>query len=161
VKRTVAAISALLVLSGAPAIAHAEPDAPQPDTPCAGNLDAALTQLPDLTTLVRCEAGAWRVFDDPYPRGDVWLTYGPEATLHGEAQRNREIDSGEWIGYPQDPGSRCVAEQVAIADTGSLGPPEASTGEPGQPLALHLKPLLFTVELGGHCLWQRGTLELD
>jgi hypothetical protein len=155
VKRTIAAVSALLVLTSAPSIAHAEPIAPQPDTPCAGNLDGALTQLPDLTTLLQCRAGRWEVFADPYPNSERWLTYGPKTTLHGEAQRNREIDSGEWVGSPQDPDTQCAAEQVAIADTGSLGPPEMSTGELGRPLTLRLKPLLFTVELRGHCLWEK------
>ena len=76
-------------------------------------------------------------------------------TLHGEGQRNREIDSGDWIGFPQEPGSRCNAEQVAIAATGGLSPPQVSTGAPGQPLRLRLQPLLFTVELNGNCLWQK------
>jgi hypothetical protein len=31
-----------------------------------------------------------------------------------------------------------------------------STGEPGQPLNLRLPPLLFTIELSGHCLWQKS-----
>lgn len=161
VKCVVAAASALLVLAGPPSMAHAEPVVPQVNTPCADSLDAALTQLPDLTTVLVCKGGRWLIFDDPYPTSDRWLTYGPEATLHGEAQRNREIDSGEWVGFPQEPGGRCTAEQVAIADTGSLGQPQISTGEPGQPLALSLRPLLFTVELGGYCLWQRGTLRPD
>ena len=55
----------------------------------------------------------------PYPNSDRWLTYGPTLTLHGEGQRNREIDSGDWIGSPQDPDGRCTAEQVAIATPGA------------------------------------------
>jgi hypothetical protein len=147
-------IAAVLVMT-APTLAHAQPVVPQPDTPCSGSLAGTLTQLPDLTTVLECKDGHWRLFLDPYPSSGRWLTYGPELTLHGEAQRNREIDSGDWIGVPQNPGSSCTAEQVAIADTGSLGPPEVSTGLPGEALAFTLHPLLFTVELGGHCLWEK------
>ena len=30
-------------------------------------------------------------------------------TVHGEAQPNREVDSGDWLATPQDSGTRCVA----------------------------------------------------
>ena len=155
-KHSIVVSSAFIVLFTASAVAHAEPVVPQPDTSCSADLDGALTQLPDLTTFLKCKGGRWRVFADPYPSSTRWLSYGPELTLHGEAQPNREIDSGDWIATAQNPGSQCQAEQVAIADTGSLGPPQMATGEPGQPLMLRLQPLLFTVELTGHCLWQKG-----
>jgi hypothetical protein len=158
VKRSIVVGAALLVISSAPRVAHAEPLVPQADTSCPASLAGALVQLPDLTTLLKCKDGRWHVFDDPYPSSERWLTYGPELTLHGEAQRNREIDSGDWIGYPQDPGAQCKAEQLAIAETGSVGPPEVSTGDPGQVLKLSVRPLLFTVELSGHCLWQSAAV---
>jgi hypothetical protein len=75
-------------------VAHAQSVAPQADSPCATRLTGALTQLPDLSTLVECDGQRWRTFDDPYPHSDRWFTYGPALTLHGEGQRNREIDSG-------------------------------------------------------------------
>lgn len=161
--RTIAVAVASTVIAAAPvtlpAVAHAEPVVPQPETPCPANLAGALTQLPDLMTFLECrgEPGLghrWRVFDDPYPHRDRWFTYGPVLTLHGEGQRNREIDSGDWIAAPQDPGSRCNAAQVAIVSTG-LSAPQVSTGQPGQPLELSLQPLLFTIELSGYCLWQK------
>ena len=75
--------------------------------------------------------------------------------VSGEGVRNREIDSGDWIAHPQDSGSRCKAEQVAVIAAGTLGPPQVSTGEPGQPVKLRLLPLLFNLELSGNCLWQK------
>ncbi|HEX2213653.1 MAG TPA: hypothetical protein VHH12_09435 [Mycobacterium sp.] len=144
-------------VAGSPVVAGAQTVAPQPGTTCAANLAGALTQLPDLTTLLRCDdRRVWRVVDDPYPHSDRWFTYGPTLTLHGEGQRNREIDSGPWTGYPQDDGSRCRASSAAIADAGGLTPPQDRVGEPGQPLRLDLPPLLFTIELSGYCLWQQG-----
>lgn len=70
---------------------------------CSEGLDGALTQLPDLTTFLECRDQRWQIFDDPHPHSDRRLTYGPTLTLHGEGQRNREIDSGDWIGEPQTP----------------------------------------------------------
>jgi hypothetical protein len=156
---TALVIAATASLS-APTDAHAEPVVPQPNTQCSENLAGALTQLPDLKTLLECrnEPGLgyrWQVFDSPYPNSDRWLTYGPELTLHGEGQRNREINSGDWIAYPQDSGSRCNAEQSVVVSAGTLSPPQVSTGEPGQPVKLRVLPLLFTIELSGHCLWQK------
>lgn len=155
-RRGVAAAVACGVLAGTPAVARAEPVAPQPGTPCAANLVGALTQLPDLTTLLECDDGRrWRVLDNPYPHSDRWFTYGPTLTLHGEGQRNREIDSGTWTGLPQEDAARCSASYAAIGDEG-LTPPQDRTGAPGEPLRLDLPPLLFTIELSGYCLWQEG-----
>ena len=144
-----------------PAVASAEPAVPQQDSQCSENLAGALTQLPDLRTLLECRSQPglgyrWQLFDSPYPNSDRWLTYGPTLTLHGEGQRNREINSGDWIGYPQDGGTQCVAGQVAVVSAGELGPPQVSTGKPGQPLQFQVLPLLFTVELSGYCLWQKA-----
>jgi hypothetical protein len=154
--RAIIMAAACLAASVAPTIAHAEPAVPQLDSYCSAGLTGALTQLPDLTTLLQCDGQRWRAFDDPYPHSDRWLTYTPALTLHGEGQRNREIDSGDWTAYPQQPGARCTAEQVVIVDTGGIGPPQPSTGEVGQPLRLRLQPLLFTIQMRGYCLWQKG-----
>ena len=165
-KRRIAAalVVAAIVPLVAPAVASAEPVTPQADTPCAQNLDGALAQLLNyatyVTTYLECrnEPGVgyrWRVFDSPYPSSDRWLSFGPKVILHGEGQRNREIDSGDWVAYPQDSTSQCSAEQVAVVSAGTVGSPQVSTGEPGQPLKLQVLPLLFTIELSGYCLWQK------
>jgi hypothetical protein len=148
-------VAVLGVLAGS-ATAHADPVTPGLDTACAPNTAGAFTRLPDDVTVVECSGGRWRAVEDPYPHSDRWLTYGPTLTLHGEGQRNREIDSGDWTGYPLQPGGQCTVQQMSIAEAGGTTPPEVSTGEPDQPLRLQLRPLLFTVVLGGSCLWQQG-----
>ncbi len=153
-----AVASAVGMFSGSPAIA--EPVTPQPGAPCSESIAGALTQLPDLMTVVQCrnQRGGeyrWQPFESPYPKSDRWLTYGPQLTLHGEGQRNREIDSGDWLAYPQVSDTRCRAAQLDLTGEGERTPPQVSTGEPGQPLQLRLLPLLFTVELQGFCLWQK------
>ena len=147
----VAATAALFV----PAVANAEPVVPQPDTPCAEKIAGALTKLPDYKTVLECRNHRWQTFDSPFPNSDRWLSYGPELTLSGEGMRNREIDSGDWIAYPQDSASQCKAEQVVVVSAGKVGPPQVSTGESGQPLELRVMPLLFNIELSGNCLWQK------
>src|SRR5690349_18551761 len=127
----------IIGLLWAPA-AHAEPAVPQADTACPAALGGALTQSADATTLLECAGGPtaayrWRIYDDPYPHSDRWLTVGPALTLDGEAQRSREVDSGDWTGYPQGPQDRCTARQVAVAAAGGAGPPEVASGEPGAP----------------------------
>ncbi len=152
------AVTAMVVAATATlrsTIASAEPVVPQPDTPCAAEMAGALTKLPDYKTVLECRDNEWQIFDSPFPNSDRWLSYGPELTLSGEGVRNREIDSGDWIAHPQDSGSRCKAEQVAVIAAGTLGPPQVSTGEPGQPVKLRLLPLLFNLELSGNCLWQK------
>ena len=90
-----------------------------------------------------------KALDSPYPNSDRWLTYGPQLTLHGEGQPNREIDSGDWIAYPQAADSRCEAAQLDNTAAGERTPPQVAAGEPGQPLTLRVLPMLFTVELQG------------
>jgi hypothetical protein len=141
-------------------MAEAGQGAPEPDSPCANSLAGALTQLPDLRTVLRCQGQQggefrWRTFSSPYPNSDRWLTYGPQLTLHGEGQPNREIDSGDWIAYPQVSGGQCTASQQVVVKAGQLSQPQLSTGAPGGALTLRLLPLLFTVDLTGYCLWQK------
>ena len=154
-----AVVSAAVVLT-APLVASAQPAAPQAGAPCSEAVVDALTQLPDFMTVLQClsQRGGefrWQTFDSPFPNSDRWLTYGPKLTLHGEGQPNREIDSGDWIGNPQAPDTRCKAAQLDNAAAGERTPPQVSTGEPGQPLKLRVLPMLFTVELQGYCLWQK------
>jgi hypothetical protein len=120
----------------------------------------AMTQLPDLMTFLECRnlrdgEYRWQSPYSPYPKSDRWLTYGPQLTLHGEGQPNREIDSGDWVAYPQAADSRCEAAQLDNTAAGERTPPQVSAGEPGEPLTLRVLPMLFTVELQGHCLWQK------
>jgi hypothetical protein len=144
-----------------PSVVGADAAVPQQSSPCSENLAGALTQLPDQRTLLECASlpglgYQWQSYDNPYPNSDRWLTYGPTLTLHGEGQRNREINSGDWTGYPQDGAGQCVAEQTVVLGAGDLGPPQVATGAHGLPLRFQLLPLLFTVELSGNCLWQKA-----
>jgi hypothetical protein len=144
----------------APAVATADPVTPQLGAPCPESVAGAMTQLPDLMTFVQCRnqrSGEyrWQTPESPYPNSDRWLTYGPQLTVHGEGQRNREIDSGPWVAYPQSPDSHCTAAQLDLAAAGERTPARVTSGEPGRPLKLQVLPLLFTVELTGHCLWQK------
>jgi hypothetical protein len=144
---------------GAAPLAGATP-APQLGASCSQAVAGAMTQLPDFMTFLECRTQRggefrWQSPDSPYPKSDRWVTYGPQLTLHGEGQRNREIDSGDWIAYPQSSDGQCRAAQLDIGGAGERSQPQVSTGEPGQPLKLRLLPLLFTVELTGDCLWQK------
>ena len=156
---TAAVVTAAVVLT-APPVASAQPATPAAGAPCSDAVAGALTQLPDFKTVLQCrnQRGGefrWQTFDSPYPNSDRWLTYGPQLTLHGEGQPNREIDSGDWVGYPQAPDTRCEAAQLDLAAAGERTPAQVSTGEPGRPLNLRVLPMLFTVELQGYCLWQK------
>lgn len=167
-QRIAVAATAMVVAASGPlsaaACAHAEPPAgpvvPQADAPCAESLADALTRLPDGQTLLECrsEPGGyrWKPFAGPYPASDRWLSYGPALELHGQGRRNPEIMSGPWVGYPQDTVSRCSAEQAAVVSAGVVGPPQMSTGEPGQPLQFEVLPVVFTIKLTGYCLWQKA-----
>jgi hypothetical protein len=152
-----AAMVAIAVVAAPPAGAA---PVPQPGASCSQAAAGAMTQLPDFLTFLQCreQSGGeyrWQSPDSPYPHSDRWLTYGPQLTLHGEGQPNREIDSGEWTGYPQAADSRCEAAQLDNTAAGERTPPRVAAGEPGQPLTLQVLPMLFTVELRGYCLWQK------
>jgi hypothetical protein len=152
-----AAVAAIAV--GTAPLAGAAP-APQPGASCSQAISGAMAQLSDAMTFLQCRnqqggESRWQSPDSPYPNSSRWLTYGPALTLHGEGQRNREIDSGEWIGYPQASDTQCKAAQLDNTAEGERTLPQVSTGEPGQPLRLRVLPMLFTVELRGYCLWQK------
>jgi hypothetical protein len=151
--RYLAAAAVWLAAMATPAAASAQSPVPQANSTCPAEAAGALTRTTN--AVLHCQGSIWQVLDDPYPHSDRWFTYGPALTLHGEAQPNRELDSGDWLATPQDSSSRCSATQTAIADTGSLGPPQTSSGQTGRPLTVRLQPLLFTVDLSGPCLWQK------
>jgi hypothetical protein len=151
-KRSLLAVF-VLALAATP-VAHADPVAPQPGSPCAGDVADALTQLPDRSFL-SCTAGSWQPFTGPYPSSDKWLSYGPAVRLHGQGLRNPEILSGKWVATPQDSASACSATQAAVVSAGEVGAPQVSTGEPGRPLDFEVLPVVFSIELSGACLWER------
>jgi hypothetical protein len=151
-------VLAALGVSGAaiaPAVAQAQPLAPQPGSECPSGADGALTMLPDDAGVLECRAGRWQSYTDPYPSSDRWFTYGPTTTLHGQGMRNPEVISGHWTAYPQEPNARCRAEQVAVVSAGEVGSPQTSDGETGAPLHFEVVPAMFTIELSGDCLWQK------
>ncbi len=145
-------------LLAAPAAAHADLVEPQLGAPCLETLAGALTELPKEKTFLECTAVAgryqWSAFTSPYPSSDRWFSYGPALTLHGQGMRNPQILSGHWIGSPQESGTLCAAEQAAVVSAGEVGPPQITTGEPGQPLDVEVLPVVFSITLTGNCLWE-------
>ncbi|HNM85291.1 MAG: hypothetical protein U0Q20_06990 [Mycobacterium sp.] len=115
--------------------------------------EGALTSVPD--GRLQCRAGQWLPSTNVNPAAGQWLTYGPPLTLSGTGRRNPEIASGSWIGRPQEPRSRCRAEQVPLAGQPQSQPPAVTTGDPGQPLSMQVPPTLYSITLSGDCLWQR------
>src|SRR5512132_4406851 len=103
-RMSVGAAAIALAVASAPG-AGAAP-VPQQGASCSTAVAGAMTQLPDLMTFLECRnlrdgEYRWQSPYSPYPKSDRWLTYGPQLTLHGEGQPNREIDSGDWVAYPQ------------------------------------------------------------
>jgi hypothetical protein len=150
---------AIAVLS-APTAVHADPVVPQPDTTCSSNLANAMTRLPDQKIILVCQQQAndiyqWKIVDSDYPSSDRWLTYGPELTLHGEGIRNSNLRSGDWVALPQDPGSQCIAEQIAVAGAGVVSSPQVEAGATGQQLSFRVLPNLFSITMKGYCLWSK------
>ncbi|MCG5431335.1 hypothetical protein LV457_03400 [Mycobacterium sp. MYCO198283] len=145
---------ALTLLAATPAgVARAEPVAPQPGSPCAAEQTGALTWVPDDRVPLECN-GVWQESTAAYPVSDRWLSYGPALKLYGEGRRVASVASGSWTGTPTNPASRCRAEQYAVVyGTPTVGPPLVSEGAVGQPLAVTIVPLLFTVSFSGECLW--------
>ncbi|MBO0681273.1 hypothetical protein JRC04_27740 [Mycolicibacterium sp. S2-37] len=155
-RRILWALAGTAVLASAcPAVGHAQPAEPEPGVSCDAAVDGALTLLAD-GTAVQCSGGRWVVHPGPYPSGDRWLSTDAGLTLHGQGRRNPEMLSGPWTAYPQEPGTRCRAEQAAVVRAGEVGPPQVAEGEPGQPLRFAVVPVMFSIELSGHCLWQAG-----
>ncbi|WP_422742783.1 hypothetical protein ACN27E_15560 [Mycobacterium sp. WMMD1722] len=146
--------AAVLMLS-LPVVSHAQPAEPQPGASCAAAVEGALSRLADFTT-VQCSAGRWVVHPDPYPTSERWLSTDAGLSLHGQGLRNPEMLSGMWTAFPQDPATACRAEQTAVTRAGEVGKPQVADGAPGQPLRFEVLPVMFSIELSGHCLWQAG-----
>jgi hypothetical protein len=156
-KRRIAVVAAVAVAAGA-GVANAEPVAPAVGSSCADSVAGAFTQLPDGTTFLACEGVSggyrWQPVSAPFEPSDRWLSYGPALTLHGQGRRNPAILSGQWIATPQDLASTCSAEQAPVTDAG-VAPPQKTVGKPGQALDFEVLPVVFSIQLGGDCLWER------
>lgn len=154
-RKTLAALAVGVAVLSLPAtaVAHAAPPAPAPGAPCGPAVDRALAHTAD-GAVVQCSAGRWDVYTDPYPSGDRWFSGGADLDLHGQGMRNPEMLSGPWTGIPQDPESRCRAEQTAVVTAGQVGEPQVAEGQPGQPLRFEVLPVMFSIHLSGDCLWQ-------
>ena len=65
-----------------------------------------------------------------------------------------EVLSGQWTATPQDSASACSVEQAPVTDAG-VAPPQTTVGKPGQALHFEVVPVVFSIVLGGDCLWER------
>jgi hypothetical protein len=148
-------VTTLALLLATPAVASADPEAPQPGTPCAADFSDAMTRLADGRTVLECLDNHWQAVTTPQPPNDRWLSFGPTVTLHGEGLRNPDVASGNWTATPQDPDTSCRAEQRAVVEAGVVGAPQVSEAPAGQPLSFQVVPRLFSIELSGYCLWTR------
>ncbi|AQT82875.1 hypothetical protein B1R94_16995 [Mycolicibacterium litorale] len=153
-----ALIAAVLAAVAVAAPARADEPVPQAGAPCPAGFGDVTTQLPGGADYLVCQAGpdvpgSWAPVVSPFPPNSRWLSYGPEIILHGQGFRNPNLRSGPWTATPLDPEATCSARQVAVVSAGVLAPPQDSQSEPGQPLSFDVLPKLFTVTLGGDCLW--------
>ncbi len=162
IKQTVAIVVTTLALAvlSAPALPHAEPVVPQPDTSCPPALVNAMTWLAEQKINVVClqqpnDGYQWKGVTSDYPSSDRWLSYGPQLMLHGEGTRNHNLRSGDWIAVPQDSDSQCIAEQIAIVGAGVVSSPQVDAGTTGQPLSFQVLPNLFSITMKGYCLWTK------
>jgi hypothetical protein len=154
---SVIGIVAAAALLSRPAVATADPAAPESGTPCDSSLDGAMTMPPDHGTPLLCVDTRWSPVTTPYPVSDRWLSYGPAIQLRGQGRPNPTMLSGDWIATPLAPESRCHAEQVAVTPgSPTFGPPRMDDGEPGRPLTVEVVPTMSTIQISGDCLWQKA-----
>jgi len=149
-------VATLALLLSAPAVAWADPEVPQPGTPCVSDLTDAMTWPRDGNSPLECLDNHWQGVTTPQPPNDRWLSFGPPITLHGEGLRNPNVASGNWTATPQDANSSCRAEQRTVVGPGVVGPPQVTESPKGQPLSFQLLPRLFSIEMSGYCLWTRS-----
>jgi hypothetical protein len=149
-------VATLVLLLSAPAVASADPEVPQPGTPCASDLTDAMTWPRDDKSPMECLDNHWQGVTTPQPPNDRWLSFGPPMTLHGEGLRNPNVASGAWIATPQDAKSTCRADQRVVVGPGVVGQPQVTESREGQPLSFQVLPRLFSIEMSGYCLWARS-----
>lgn len=154
-RATVMTVTTLTLLLAPPAVASAEPEAPQPGTTCAADFSDAMTRPADSRFALVCLNNQWQSVTTPQAPNDRWLSFGPPMTLHGEGLRNPDVASGNWTATPRDPDTSCRAEQRAVVEAGVVGAPQVSEAPAGQPLSFQVVPRLFSMELSGYCLWIR------
>ena len=99
-------VATLTRLLSTPAVASADPEAPQPGTPCASNLSDVMTWPPADKIAAGVPGQQWQAVTTPQPPNDRWLSFGPPMTLHGEGLRNPNVASGDWTATPQDANSQ-------------------------------------------------------
>lgn len=155
-----AVLGAALPLGVAP-LAHADdPLPPQLGAGCAADLVDAMTLLPDEQTYVVCLDGpggaSWAPAPIAFDPHDIWLSYGPVITLHGQGMRNPNVTAGEWTATPRDPQTVCRAAQQTVVQAGVLSDPQVSEADAGAELTVRLLPRLFYLELSGDCLWEKA-----
>jgi hypothetical protein len=154
---SVIGIVAAAAMLSRPAVATADPAAPQPGTPCDSSLDGAMTMPQDHDTPLVCVDTRWQSVTTPYPVSDRWLSHGTATLLRGQGRPNPTMLSGDWIATPLHPESRCRAEQVAvIPGSPTFGAPRIDDGQPGQPLTVAVAPTMSTIAISGDCLWQKA-----
>lgn len=150
--RLFALLTAALV---SPAIAYADPAAPQPDSPCTADLTGATTMPPGQSLPLLCQGQQWQSVTEPGDPSDRWVSFGPAMALHGGGLRNPNLTSGAWTATPLEPEAQCAATQHAVISAGVVGPAVVTEGKPGQQLSLQVLPSLFDIAMTGHCLWTR------
>ena len=152
------AIGALFAALSLAPVASADPIVPQTDTPpCTADLSGVMTWPQGAKMPLVCTNQQWQTVATPQPPNDRWLSVGPPMSLHGEGMRNPSLKSGDWTATPQDPNTRCRAEQQVVAAPGVVGPVQAADGKPGQPLEFQVQPRLFSIQMSGYCLWARAS----
>ena len=157
---SVIGVVAVAALWPRPAVATADPAAPQSGTSCDSSLDGAMTMPPDHGMPLVCVDTRWLPVTTPYPISDRWLSYGPAIQLRGQGRPNPTMLSGDWVATLLAPESRCQAEQVAvIPGSPTFGAPRIDDGEPGRPLTVTVAPTMSTIQISGDCLWQKAESE--
>jgi hypothetical protein len=152
---TAITVTTLALLLATPALAWADPEAPQPGTPCAPDLSDVMTWPPDDKSPLECLNNQWQAVTSPQPPNDRWLSFGPPIKLHGEGLRNPNVASGDWTAVPEDANTSCRAEQRVVVEAGVVGPPQVAESPGGQPLSFNVLPRLFSIDMSGYCLWTR------
>jgi hypothetical protein len=155
VRATAITVTTLALILSTSALASADPDVPQPGTPCSSALSEVMTWTAGDNSPLECLNNQWQAVTTPQPPNDRWVSFGPPMTLHGQGMRNPNVASGDWTAVPQDANGSCRAAQIAVLEPGVTGPPQVAESPKGQPLSFQMVPRLFSIEMSGYCLWTR------
>jgi len=93
VRATVTAVSVVALLLSAPALAWADPEAPQPGTACSVDMSDVMTWPSDARMPLVCANGQWQTVTSPQPPNDRWLSYGSRdhTARPGDAEPQRRV----------------------------------------------------------------------